>query len=158
MRRCRPRSAVNAWGANIGAAQWNLSLPLLDPNRAFSLIADLLGGGDDNHLFITSAGNGGQRLVQPSLVQTLFNPYFFLPAQLNLKNMLVVAASGGEGGGTACGAVGARSASNGTRLGLAGAAPQAQPLPPLQLLPGRLRVRPQSWLPPPHPPRPCRPE
>ncbi|KAL4423273.1 hypothetical protein ABPG77_004542 [Micractinium sp. CCAP 211/92] len=87
------RVSVNAWGANIGKDQWNLSLPLLDPNRAFALIANLLNSGDNNHLFVAAAGNDQQQLVQPGLLNTLLNPYFFLPAQLNLNNMLVVGAS-----------------------------------------------------------------
>lgn len=89
------RVSVNAWGANIGAAKYDLSLPLLDPNRAFALIASLLNTGDDNHLFIAAAGNDQQRLVPPGLLDTLLgtNPYNFLPAQLNVDNILVVGAS-----------------------------------------------------------------
>ncbi|KAL4436754.1 hypothetical protein ABPG75_003893 [Micractinium tetrahymenae] len=91
---CKDQGAkvsVNAWGANIGAARWDLSLPLIDLNRPFSLIEGLLE--DSNHLFVTAAGNEQHQLVQPNLLQTLLNPYFFLPAQLNMNNMLVVAAS-----------------------------------------------------------------
>lgn len=110
-----PTAAVNAWGANIGAAKYDLSLPLLDPNRAFALIASLLNTGDDNHLFIAAAGNDQQRLVPPGLLDTLLgtNPYNFLPAQLNVDNILVVGASGvcvGAGGWGGGGTLWSRSA------------------------------------------------
>lgn len=64
----------------------------LDPSAtAFYLIRQLLQDWGRSHLFVTAAGNDRQLLNPQGL---LLDEYYFLPAQLNLSNMLVVGATG----------------------------------------------------------------
>ncbi|KAL4436757.1 hypothetical protein ABPG75_003896 [Micractinium tetrahymenae] len=90
---CRGQGAqisVNSWGVNVGSTILGTVSDLGSNAAAFDAIRSLLLSWGRDHLFVTAAGNE-RKLLHPQ--GPLLEPYFFLPAQLNLDNMLVVAAT-----------------------------------------------------------------
>lgn len=95
--------SVNAYGINIGNKpwdQWTDAAGAFDPTTATTAAAatggifvewrDTLVAAGSRHLFVTSAGNGGELLE----AQTQNSKYYWMPAQLHLDNMIVVGATG----------------------------------------------------------------
>ena len=88
---CLP--AVNAWGADVGGGDpWQDTTGLA---ASFRGIAETLQKAGSSHLFVTAAGNQARQLRHQWDDSDPQGDFYFLPAQLHLDNMLVVAATGG---------------------------------------------------------------
>lgn len=101
--------SVNAYGINIGNKawdQWTDAAGAFDPTApaggtpapaatggVFVQWNKTLAAAGSTHLFVTSAGNGGELLTN----QTDASTYYWMPAQLHLSNMIVVGATGEQG-------------------------------------------------------------
>lgn len=85
--------SVNSWGVNIGSIKWDDGKPPSDADlhaKAFLSIREALNAWGSSHLFVTSAGNQGRQLVPQA---TTASAFYWMPAQLGAKNILVVAAT-----------------------------------------------------------------
>jgi hypothetical protein len=78
---------VASWGTNIGNMAWEGPGT---PGELYWRFKQVLQKQGNNHLLVAAAGNQGR----PLLPQPQCGPFFFMPAQLQLDNMLVVGASG----------------------------------------------------------------
>lgn len=76
-----------SWGTNIGNMAWEGPGT---PGELYWRFKEALQKQGNNHLLVAAAGNQGR----PLLPQPQCSPFFFMPAQLQLDNMLVVGASG----------------------------------------------------------------
>jgi hypothetical protein len=92
---CLQRNAsisVNSWGANIGTATIQSYSDFASQQGVFQDMQNLLQTATvaHNHLFVTSAGNGGRQLA----AQGGSSGYFFVPSQLQADSVLTVGATG----------------------------------------------------------------
>ncbi|PSC70144.1 kinesin-ii motor [Micractinium conductrix] len=115
--------SVNAWGANVGSTKLTGS----GIGAAFGAVDAFLLKAGERHLFITAAGNQGRELREQPEPGLTDKPFFWLPAQLKQKNMVVVAAqdkydevwreTGATDGGGVDGSVGGNTSFVGSNYG-----------------------------------------